>query len=1209
MKLIKEITTKIIIFIFIFAIHMEALILILILFRSSQILNKTYKEIIEKTESKAIEITKQVVKYGRYIFMRYNTDLILIGKHIYLLNGYDIYDSERAINNESHIFNLNNKIKNIIPAKLEELINIDYMKKIFNGTFQRFDYLNKYEKDFNNIHDNNLILKTLFSNSHQELNSISYYSTSKNESTEENTIKFIITILKSIYIRRYIRKRINMDYIHFLIIYEDEIYIYPPETYNNINFYGFADTYRGIADCNYTSENKSQQFPLCAYNYITNELGNINHLIMIFEGSFFERIFAAFCMKIPFIKNNKKKAILCVEIDLSLFFSEANFNNPNNFEFGMITYGKFGITPIIYNRKDLYQDIINTFNENCTVSEKYIIKNIISGAPIFSLFHFLYYNLTKIANEHSELNVNFTEIEEEYKTIENKIILEIEEYLKNQTIDKIQFSFNKTICRKGLLVNNYECVKDEFEMIIMPLIFNISTINEYFYQSNETVDVELNMFIYSIISTNPNTNNEKISTIANIKLKRTIVLYFFLTIIILAFFILLINLISEYSLNQTNSIINQLNKVNLKGDTKLLYSLKEDRIFTPNKEILNLNNIYESMKKTMIIKQAFEVENYLNKYNLEFYNLIQDIDKINIKEICNSFLGFYHYKNNAYNLAEKEFNSTINFIIDNENKAASGKNSEYEDKIKDAIKRSSTVSYLNEFSEFEKIEENFLSIINLKIFKQRFMYLYAMTKFKLGSEINSNNNNLNTGTTQNKSKSKKVKNKRITYFKEAIKYFNECKNINDMLGINQIKIIYCLIMISKCYIQLNDYKYSMTNINEALTLFFEFSKSFKDYHSKNYNPKIMLFVENNIFHYILFTFQRICYSFNKTFASNWIALKLFETSPFILNNVHYHSGLILQNYLDRNKLKLNKADSKFLNSTFLLKEYEKTKKYYSKIIQRMNVKNINNRNIRLKIEKMIGDSSYSTSYQNKTESRTEKSLLSSTFKRELVTGRTSTSFHSKNKNRNKIITLCLSEKILEKVNGLELKDLIVKYFQKFFIMNENDKFSFVQFANNGKKTVYFKPEQLDYFLLKIQKAKNSFELTDSFLLNSNSPFMELYNILYSIIVNYPINDNIDNIIIMFINANDIRFTSIKECLNIVEELNKKNTSLFILTYDEEIKREKINNIQSFLNGLSEGYFFQIKNYQQLKQFFVNISSIKYQSNFFGYDFNCLDNDI
>ena len=84
----------------------------------------------------------------------------------------------------------------------------------------------------------------------------------------------------------------------------------------------------------------------------------------------------------------------------------------------------------------------------------------------------------------------------------------------------------------------------------------------------------------------------------------------------------------------------------------------------------------------------------------------------------------------------------------------------------------------------------------------------------------------------------------------------------------------------------------------------------------------MLFIENNIFHFILFTIERICYSFNKTFASNWIILKIFETSPFLLTNVHYHSSIFIQNYLEKNKLKLNKADSKFLTNTALLKEYE-----------------------------------------------------------------------------------------------------------------------------------------------------------------------------------------------------------------------------------------------------------------------------------------------
>jgi hypothetical protein len=303
-------------------------------------------------------------------------------------------------------------------------------------------------------------------------------------------------------------------------------------------------------------------------------------------------------------------------------------------------------------------------------------------------------------------------------------------------------------------------------------------------------------------------------------------------------------------------------------------------------------------------------------------------------------------------------------------------------------------------------------------------------------------------------------------------------------------------------------------------------------------------------------------------------------------------------------MKINKYDHKFL-----LKEYEKAKKYFSKIVPRMNIKNINSRQRRLKSEQYINDSaSYSTSIKIKTESKTDKSMFSSTFKREVATGKISTLFYSKNKNLNKIITLCLSEKILKNVNGLELKDIIIKYFQKYFIMNENDKFNFIQFSNNGKKTIHLKMEPLDYFILKIQKTKNSFELTDSFEQSKDLPFTELFNLFDSIIKSYPSQDDIltDNIIIMFINSDDIRFSSISECLKIVNELNKKNVSVFILTYDVEIKKQKINNIHSFLNGLLEGYFFQIKSYQQLKQIFINLSTVNSQSNFFGFDYEGLD---
>ena len=881
----------------------------------------------------------------------------------------------------------------------------------------------------------------------------------------------------------------------------------------------------------------------------------------------------------------------------------------------MFTFSNDILVPLVYSKRDIYAKIIAIFND--TENKKNRIE-LIKNSQTFSLYHFLYYNLTETLKNHSELTLNEEEISKEYNEIINKINYEISQFRKKgNSSNIIMFSFNKTTCQKQLLNNDYEFIQDEYKMIIIPLSFEIRQINEDMLEIGDIMDQNLDLYIYSIISTNPKINKDKLMKIINIKIERIILLFTFFTIIILSFYLLLISIISNRSLKSINEIIIELKKAEISSGGGKNYILEEDKIPAPNAEMLELKAIYETMRKILIIKQAFEKEYYLDKHNLEFYNLVIDIKKKDIKEICTSFLGFYHFKNDSFNLAETEFRSTLYFIQEKENKIISGKNNEFDDKIKDAIKRSSTESYINEYSIFEKIDENMLAIIKIKILKQRFIYLYAMTKFKLGCEMNNITGNIssltpgtNLGVSVNKSKFKKDKDKRKNYFLEAINNFTECKNINILLGINQIKVIYSLIMISKCYMQINDYKNAVNNINEALSLFFELSKSFKENHSKNYNPKIMLFIENNIFHYILFTLERICYVFNRPYACNWLILKIFETSPFLISNVHYNSGMFIQYYLERNKIKITKSESKLIKSLNLIKEHEKAKRYFAKIVSRMNIKNMNINKRSYLNEKMLSETNHSTSYKTKSEAKTEKSFFSSTLRRDYQTGKIS-SFHIKNKNLSKIITFCLSEKILKKVNGLELKDVIIKYFQKYFAMNETDKFSFIQFANNGKKTIHFKMEQLDYFLLKIQKTKNTFELTDSYITNSNLPFMELFNIFDSIIKNYPTTEemNTDNIIIMFINSDDIRFTSMTECINIVEELNNKNASVFLLSYDEDIKREKINNIHSFLNRLFEGYFFQIKNYQQIKQIFINISTIKYQSNFFGYDFDSLDHTL
>ena len=192
----------------------------------------------------------------------------------------------------------------------------------------------------------------------------------------------------------------------------------------------------------------------------------------------------------------------------------------------------------------------------------------------------------------------------------------------------------------------------------------------------------------------------------------------------------------------------------------------------------------------------------------------------------------------------------------------------------------------------------------------------------------------------------------------------------------------------------------------------------------------------------------------------------------------------------------------------------------------------------------------------------------------------------------------------------KFKYVIIKYLTKYFTEDEYDKFSFFQFGANGNKTLSLKPCSLKEFCSKFSKTKNNVETANTvskkIKLEISPLFMGLYDILNSIIKNYQTSGLSDNIIMVFMNSEDIRFSSIDDCINIVDELNKNNTSLYFFCFEEIIDEQKINNIQSFLNGLNEGNFFKIKKYQQIKEIFINISNNKHQSNFFKFDYDCYE---
>jgi hypothetical protein len=386
----------------------------------------------------------------------------------------------------------------------------------------------------------------------------------------------------------------------------------------------------------------------------------------------------------------------------------------------------------------------------------------------------------------------------------------------------------------------------------------------------------------------------------------------------------------------------------------------------------------------------------------------------------------------------------------------------------------------------------------------------------------------------------------------------------------------------------------MINLNEALILYLELQKIFKDEETVLFSPRVMLYVETVIFQTIMFNIVQAVRLQSKENACGWIILKIFETSPFIFPNLHLECSNIIQNCL------------KFSDKNNRYKD--KYKKIFNKIAARLvvrknNSKNVvNNNELRTNISSVTGSNPGSSIKGYMPNLRTSSRSIDFTT----LKGIGSYWNHRKeNYFKNKSVILCVSEKILEKLNGMEIKDVLMKFYQKCFINNDSDKFGFIQFSNNGKKTISIKPQRLDLFLQKFESNKNAFQTSETINYKKDTLFTEFYNLFDSIIKQQ--NAKCDYIIIMFINAEDIRFTNVKECVDIVNALNDNNYTVVLLSNDTEISKEKILSINSFIFGLYDGYFVQVNNYQRIKQIFINIATTNKSDKFINYDYEFLEN--
>ena len=848
---------------------------------------------------------------------RHLQDLKLVGKHMSFL-------SNNKINKKSQFYkNLNNtQDKKIYFASLEELkANFSYY---YNENESRFTYVDKYINDYIENEDKKpyILSELMNKNMHPELNSISYYKLNgslKNSSDDQDkkiAVKYLMSILKTNLIKRFLVKGSELEIINYILLIKDEIYFYPPEAYNNSILFSIKDEF-----------NCHGNFPTCIYDNIVELLKNITiqknitgylFLLNTFLNIDFEKVMNYVCLRIPFQQpfnpsDFSYSPIICMGINLTRIFESEFFQEKDAFNYIFFHFSDQKFMPIYANNKGVYEDIKHIFKDPKFGFYSLTPENNISE---FRLFHFFYFELFEEPSLLEKFGITVEDIFHEFDIIKNKLYAEIENFEKTDE-EYFTLDIEKTTCKSDIYYNGKKCEKDSFLLIVFPFISDFNLINEHYIDNPELRFNQTLFYSMSITSTNYNYMKWKINQIVILIIIKLFLFYFIssLCLIFLYFIFVQIFFGNKYdSINQILQVIKDGTFFEMKNKDEIIQQKQEIKIETNNKEMHEIKNLFEYLTKTMLLKIDLEHnENNVNKKvsnskqkeknkaNInnnvktnkalmdkknfdslnEYLDLIYSINNDEIRIMFSFIITYEYFRKGFYKLAENEFKNLILDMNKYQNKIFN-KNEDNDSKLKDSISRCSKISYLNEYSLTNELSETTLPIIKVKLLTQKIYYLYALSIYNQEKIKSSSDKKYN------KENSKKR-------YEEAIKYFTESKNISILLGIDTIRQIFSLIMISKCFLELNNYKESMININEALLLFSDIQKSFKD--KPYFNPNMMMFTENYIFQSIMLAMAQTTYNFNKYPQCCWILMKMIETSPFVFNVIHFQSSFLLCNCL------------------------------------------------------------------------------------------------------------------------------------------------------------------------------------------------------------------------------------------------------------------------------------------------------------------------
>ena len=502
---------------------------------------QVYNESREISINKTKTITHTLSGNLELLFQRYIQDLKLIGKHMSFL-------ANNEINNKSQFYQniINNEDKHIYFATTENLKI--YFNKYYDDTQKKFLFFETYINDIihNNTNQEDIINDLMSKEKHPELNSISYYKFDGNINEIENdiqkitAIKYLISVLKTIFINRLLVKGNNFEILRYYLIKEDEIFIYPPEPYYNTFIYSIKD-YDYIA----------YPFPQSFFEYfieymyyipLDDEYYGYIFPIVPLATTDYDLIINSICLSIPFenkldLYDYEENAIICMDINMTNILEQNFFQSKDKFNFFLFSITLTEVSIYYSDRNEIIEQIRAIFN-NTKFGIYSLGENDHRLNKYYNLFQILYLEIFKEPELLKENNLTIDYIIEEYEIIQDKIFGDLIEFINYDNQDHFTIDFQKTTCKSDLYYNGKKCIKDNYLLIAYKLNSNFNYINKYFIDVPNKTLIQPIFFSMSIINNNPNYMKWKINNIMFYK-----IIKLFMFFIIASLFLIILYLI------------------------------------------------------------------------------------------------------------------------------------------------------------------------------------------------------------------------------------------------------------------------------------------------------------------------------------------------------------------------------------------------------------------------------------------------------------------------------------------------------------------------------------------------------------------------------------------------------------------------------------------------------------------------------------------